>query len=424
MKKIFSNFFFWLAIGLAIRLMVMPFSSHTDMWTHSLGSYIASNFHQYNISDYMRQNPHPLIASNYGSNFFPYPPVALYFFMFRDSLFQPLYQSNYFQFLVGPWGQYLYEPLRYLYLFLWKLPYLFFDLGVAYLITRFFLSQREKIFAFALWMLNPWAIYVSFIFGHYDIVPTFFVLLALLTAQKRPTLSVLVLGLAIAFKTYPLLFLPFFALVLARRWFDFFFYLCLGVFPYLISILPFLSSSFWRQDVLFSYQSQYLLSPSFAAGRGESIFLFPFLWACFFGGVYLKKIKAEALWAICLAVLLLLFSITFYHPQWILWLAPFLVLFLVKNPKQLAPVAFLFFFWVILTALFERSLTTGLFSPLFRSLPEVPSLGELINPFFPTITLKNLVRSLFAVPGLYLTYQIIRNLFWSQEPQQLNLSLS
>lgn len=68
-------------------------------------------------------------------------------------------------------------------IFLFNMPYLVLDLLSGYLIVKL-VDNHHKEFAFALWILNPVVIYISYIFGQIDIIPTFFVILALYYAKK------------------------------------------------------------------------------------------------------------------------------------------------------------------------------------------------------------------------------------------------
>ncbi|MFH0864262.1 MAG: hypothetical protein V1858_04195 [Candidatus Gottesmanbacteria bacterium] len=423
-KIINRGFCFWLIVGLIIRLAVMPFTAHSDMWPQSLAGYLAANQHILNISQYMRDNPDPQIAGIYAPGFFPYPILALLFFMVRELVFKIFYQMDYFQFLLGWYGPFLEHPLVNFYIFIWKLPYLIFDLGTAYLLTKFFINQKQKILAFALWMLNPWTIYTTFMFGQCDIIPTFAIVLALLLAYKKQSLlAILTLGLAIAFKSYPLMILPAFCLILSANPLMFIGYFFLGLAPTIISDLPFYSSLPWRQDVLFSFQSQFLTSPAIPAGNGENVLLFPLIWALILGGTYLAKVKVNSLWAVCLAIFLGLFSISYYYPQWVIWMSPFIVILLVKNPRLITITGTLFILWLILISLFERSLTIGLFSPLWPALHNIPSFGEAINPIYPALSLKSIIRGLFAAPGLYLIYKLSRTMFSTNSNPPLDLEL-
>lgn len=87
-------------------------------------------------------------------------------------------------------------------IFLFKMPYLVLDLLSGYIITKL-VDNHHKEFAFALWILNPVVIYISYIFGQIDIIPTFFVILALYYARKvYPILLILLIILSISMLSY------------------------------------------------------------------------------------------------------------------------------------------------------------------------------------------------------------------------------
>jgi hypothetical protein len=71
---------------------------------------------------------------------------------------------------------------------------------------------------FAFWMLSPIGLYASYAFGRYEALAVVFVVAALLSAERgRPWWAALLLGIGVTMRTYPLLLVPVFALVLFRR---------------------------------------------------------------------------------------------------------------------------------------------------------------------------------------------------------------
>ena len=76
------------------------------------------------------------------------------------------------------------------------------DLLSGYSILKL-VDNHHKEFAFALWILNPIVIYISYIFGQIDIIPTFFVIFALHYARKvYPILLILLIILSISMLSY------------------------------------------------------------------------------------------------------------------------------------------------------------------------------------------------------------------------------
>ena len=173
----------------------------------------------------------------------------------------------------------------------------------------------------------------------------------------------------------------------------------MGALPYFLSILPFLGSVNFRQTVLLSNQSQKMLFAKMPVSGAEYLSVFVVLYIFLVGISFLKKIE---LWKWFLAVLLLFFSVTHYHPQWFLWLSPFLVFFWVDYPRfRIFPVS-LFFCWFLILLLFEPSLSVSLFAPISYSLNEVMPLSDFLSRYYDVFQLKSIIRSIFAGVSLFI----------------------
>jgi len=108
--------------------------------------------------------------------------------------------------------------------------------------------------------------------------------------------------------------------------------------------------------------------------------------------------------------LLLFFSVTHYHPQWFLWITPFLFLFLVGNfYKRILLVVILFVCWFGITLLFESSLSYGLFNPLLPDLNQTISLSDIPGKYTNIFQFKSLVRSIFAGVSLFTIFKYEQN---------------
>ena len=147
-------------------------------------------------------------------------------------------------------------------IFWFKLPYLFFDVGIAYLLSLLFKDQKRKRLAAGLWLINPVAIYTSFMMGQFDVVPTMMVVagLVLIARFGRRELGVVAIGLGAAYKMYPLLLLPLVVFYVGKGLVEKLKLFILGVLPYFLTILPFLKYPAFQKYCLFSNQSQKMLS--------------------------------------------------------------------------------------------------------------------------------------------------------------------
>lgn len=139
--------------------------------------------------------------------------------------------------------------------------------------------------------------------------------------------------------------------------------------------------------------------------------IFPFVLALtfiyFFSHYSKLKIRIEN---VILVILLIIFSVTHYHPQWFIWLTPLLVLNLVAtNFKHALLVATLFLSWLFIVFTFEPSLSYGLFSPIFPSLADANiSLTNLILNYSDPNQVKSIVRSVFAGAAAFYSYELLK----------------
>ena len=142
------------------------------------------------------------------------------------------------------------------------------------------------------------------------------------------------------------------------------------------------------------------LPVSGAEGIYPFILILAFIYSYFFFGKELSLEKGFIL------ILLLIFSVTHYHPQWFLWVTPFLIWELTKNSFQHLPLVLVF---LIVTLFFEPSLSLGLFGPIWPELNKFPGLSLLIGKYTNIFQFKSLVRSVFAGASLFYVYSLFKN---------------
>jgi Gpi18-like mannosyltransferase len=88
-----------------------------------------------------------------------------------------------------------------------KVPIIVGDLIVGVVLFKFTKSKLVT----AMWLFNPFVIFVSAIQGQFDVLPTLFVLLATYFLLQRKNLaSAVSLAIGIGFKIFPVFLLPFF----------------------------------------------------------------------------------------------------------------------------------------------------------------------------------------------------------------------
>jgi len=197
--------------GLVLRIALAPISGHP-----------------FDMSVYFDTGQSIVAGRNfYGVTYYAYPPAWAAFLWVATLLYQQL---------AGPLGAHpmpaslaqtilgadVGAPFIADWLFhtIVKTPLIVFDCFLALLIRRVvaktFKRPDRANMAAVLFFLNPHVLWISGIWGTFDVLPTYFALAGtLLFLERRPVLSGLGFGLAVALKDFPILLL--FALLLGYR---------------------------------------------------------------------------------------------------------------------------------------------------------------------------------------------------------------
>ena len=402
-----KNFFLkWILIGLFLRLILMPFTVHPDIRAFDLGAYLISQKGEFlTFYDYLsRLNPENPLLKNYKPDFFIYPPLAYLLPAVFMTLLAPFYDFTLNNIFLLDMEKTYQAIGLFKNLFLLKLPYLLFDFLLAFLLYQIF-TRKEGKTAFKLWMINPLTLYATFAIGQIDIFPTLMVVAALFFAFKdKKIYSALMLGIGGAFKLFPLLFLPIFALVLENKFWKRLKFLVTGLMPYLLVVAPyFLFSPMYRHAALLASQSEKMLFMKLPLSGAEYISVFALGYFILLFLASRLTGNKQALWKLGLALMLLFFSITHYHPQWFLWITPFLIWLIVNyGKKYLGHITLLVGCYMTIVLFFETSLHLGLFAPIFPSLSKAGSLASLLSGVTDIFTIKSLIRSLFVATAFFL----------------------
>lgn len=410
--------FWWLVGGVLLRLILMPITLHPDLWVFVSSGHFFSQEKIFNIYDYLAAYPKDSIfLKSIGDNpyeYFIYPPLVYFIFGVLHLPLRPFINPSFIPNLWNDSYSIYSDSSLFLYLFLFKLPYLFLDVILAFLLASLFQKPSHKKYAFALWMFNPLALYATFMVGQFDLIPTLFAVLALYFAKnKKFTSSILALGVGGSFKMFPLLFIFPAAFIFGRRFFDKIKYVVLGFTPFLLTIAPYISSAAFRQMALFSSKNQKMLFMGLNVTSAEVIYPFIIILTLIFLHSYYARRKYE-LEDYFLAILLLTFSVTHYHPQWFLWLTPLLIIYLIKTDfKYTTLVASLLGVWLLITLFFQSSLSFGLFNPIRPSLKEAMSLSDIFSKYANVSQVTSVLRSYFAGASIFILWTLSKKKVFS-----------
>jgi hypothetical protein len=296
-----------------------------------------------------------------------------------------------------------------------KLPYLLVDIACMFLIIRFLFDgepeKRLKVFKY--WVLNPLVIFVVYIFARHDILGIFITLLALILAKyNRKYWAIFVLAIGIALRFFPIMILPFLIFFLAKKKKDYAILFSIGIAG-LLSIEIF-SYLYFGRSVIFSLLNtqhfDYILSAKLDLVIHDRIFLFIVGYMLLLFLFIHKKKKSFTLFLnYCAMVYLLYVSISYFHPQYLLWAVPFLVLLFVRRNSiyyyHLAQIAFL----MVILIYWGDLVTKFLIAPIdIRFAMYATGLIPLINRVYDPAKFVNIFRSVFTAISLWMIYLIYR----------------
>lgn len=373
-----------LTIAILLRIVLSLTTFHSDMEVFNLAGKLVASGNILNLYDFTSD-----------SAVFNYPPAVYLFhgvFKFIFNIFG-LSQITQFNF-----------PLLLL-----KIPYLIFDLLIGFILLKLFGSTKKGILAFILWMFNPINLYATYMMGQFDIIPTFFIVLsAYFVLKNKLNWAAFSLGFGIAFKLFPI-FLAVPLIIYGkdiREKLKLFF---LSLAPYLLLVFPYLPSHSFRATALFANQSSKSFYANIPVSGGESIILFPVFLLFFYLIILSIKVKMDV-WKLYAIPLLSFFIFTHFHPQWLIWITPFLIMDLVMFEfKNLIASIIIFLTWFLSLFFFDPSLTVGIFAPVAPLLHNLPSIWVLLKINIDYNLARSFIQTAFAASALLLIYQYFPN---------------
>jgi hypothetical protein len=403
LKKLFSwkYWWFWVALAVLIRLLIMPFTGHSDLFQ----TYTKSSFWAFQGE---------IFPSKFAVIWLAFHAVVLKFASF---VWPGISQS----FVADPITVYgdvatiLQEPYIFRLLFIMKLPYLLLELVTVWLFVKLFTKSQDKLLALVAWLFNPYLYYSLYVFGRNEILAVFFIVCGLWALKKsKLNWASFALGLSIATRLFTVILMPvFLAIGLAKKqsWWK-----QIGLF-----VLPIVGSVVFRK--LFASSKlvpletapisiEFFLPVNVGVGHGQVVYLL--LAALLFISlllVFKHKLKPDFIWPWSTAYLLLSLGLMFFHPHYFSWLTPFLAWFVVrfkKNvPELLSVVALQLVGWLLTLLFWGLSISFGLFAPInphfFNALP---SPMYFFGPYVQYANPINVGRTIILGTHLYMIYML------------------
>jgi len=381
-----------LILAITLRLLVAGFLFHPDIKTYNFqASFLKKGV--INIYSFLVANKKTLPLKEE----FVYFPLTYFAVGGYQALVSPILGNRFDSWLQDAGANSVVaNPQIFKYLLVLKFPYLVLDIAIAFILLGYFADRKKREKVFVIWLFNPLTIFLIYVFSNIDLFPVVLTLLAFWFAKKERLLPAsLFLGLAACFKLYPLLFLPF--LFLAGKGLKEKLVITLAPVALLgLTILPVFSPAF-VQSALISGLTTRVLNPGFVI---VATALFFYAW------LIEKKIYLFNYWLI---FLLLIFSFANFHITWLLWMAPFLVIWAVEKPLLFKPIFLLSLIAVLIPLFYEdRSMTISLFRIYSTWYDLLPTPFVVLQKFYDPYSLVNVLHSALAGGTLVVGYKILK----------------
>lgn len=404
----------------------MPISSHSDLLTINMFPPLLFQEKVIDIFEYIdRFDPH--------GGFSYYSPFTYYFFAAVNFLFYLVtpsvtdWMGNLRQvYVAGLTGQAVdfirstHDENILLNLFMLKLPYLVADLLAV--LTLFKISQMRlvNVWHVVIWATSPVILYTTYIFGQYDILVLFLILLGFVIIKKRPYIGFLILGLAGAFKIYPFLIIIPSAIILGFNLKEKLKLLTISFLPFIVTAIPTLISSpdlalftFFPKNI-FHYKTVLYGWAKYSPIIKYATFAFSYL--VVLSVAFFLKIKDKWRFAIGLSLITFLLAVTLAgrtHFHYLIWEMPLLLLWFNKRHKFVAIVILVQTVSFASYKLLANHLQLGLFAPLAPEyFSTLPTINSLINQLIPYRIVSTFGFLIFTTVNFYLIINIMSYLLF------------
>ena len=304
------------------------------------------------------------------------------------------------------WGPFDFDYVRGELLLWYKLLPTLFYFGTAKVIFMICelinIEKKRAKWVVFIYLASPFAIYSQFIFSQYDSIYIFFMTLAIYYFLKKKLYTfIIMMAIAMTFKSFPIFVVIPLILLVEKRVIHIAKYILISVSGYFAFTVPFLGSeAFVVASGFRTIMIDRVLMMGLPLQRGGTVSLFVVVFAVICSYMYVKKVEQdEERYTLTIYVtamiFVLLFSVTFWHPQWMLAMVPFIAIIIVSSEKmKVSFYAYLFcnIVFILLTPLkFPHSVDAGLVNS-----------GILVNIFNHTLSDATLTHR-FSLNGAITT---------------------
>ena len=402
-SKLSKRFYKYFLIGMLARLALLPFFFVRDL-----------------LSTYQRA-AETVFAGNMASDFQQLLTNIIhstYLFIIK-SIFPAVSDFSSILLSTDAWASWIIFVSSYnvfTVLTLFKVLYLIFDLACMFLILRlsFDNDPEGRLNVFKFWMFNPVVIFVLYIFARHDIIGVSVTIIALILAKKdRKYWSIIVLAVAIALRFFPIMMLLPLIIYLGRSKKDYIALSAIGISG--LAIVEVFSNVYFGKSLIFSLLNtqhfNFILSAKLDLIIHDRIFLFIVAYfLIIFSFIHIRKKSFDLLLNYGAIIYLAYIALSYFHPQYVLWTVPFLVIVFVRR-KLLAYYHWLQFGLLMVVLIYWGDLVTKyVLAPLdHRFFIHITGLIPIIERFYSSVQFVNIFRSIFTAVSLWMIYLIYRD---------------
>jgi len=260
-------------------------------------------------------------------------------------------------------------------LVLLKLPYLVVEILCFFVLLKIIpAASRRSVALF--WLANPLILYGVHLYGRYESFPVLFVLLMFLALKRgRPVLGFASLVASVMVRLYTCALIPLYLWLVPRNRRQ-------GVSMGLFLVIPFAgvllyqfltagSFALFRDNaevisLLTMPHRVFLFAAYIPLLQADVIYLFPLsMILIYLAAIDAKRpISADGMWRWGAWMTYLLFALTYFHPQWSVWLVPYLAIQRVSRRRVFYLTWIMAICLLFYTFQFDREASVLLFAPL------------------------------------------------------------
>ncbi len=240
-----------------------------------------------------------------------------------------------------------------------KIPLLFADLLIYYLLLNLFKTRKREVFIF--YFLNPIIFYSTYIYSQLDILPTAFLFICIFFLVRNKIFrSAVFFGLAISTKLHVLLALPLLAFYILKKWGvkSLFMFLSVSLLLLVFCDLPFIWEPGFLEMVLYNSKQNVLFDTYYSIGNASLILPVASILVVYFHFFNQEKVNQDLLFFYFGLLFTIILLFMYSGPAWYVWMVPFVTIFFIKNKDQFKSrilYIFLSFNYIIFFVFFYKS---------------------------------------------------------------------